>query len=310
MSNSATIHPLPPRPQPEESKTPLQIAAPAPPAPVRKQWTYRADLKWIFGIPFTVLLGMMLVVLALFMFTSAGSAQETIAAMNAPLVSEPMLQDGKARVTAPVLFAFLDSQDFARQVYEDHSLLDQQILAIPGAVQPGADGESVGGGDENGQLTEEDNPGRGLQSLMNLYSLPLSVLSGGTHAGLGSVLTVLLILLVATGIPFIAFSRRMGRFVSAGVSLAVASWPALFVVTLFHSGLADMLAEQRSGGVAEGAGDDVGRRVIVDVISPFAENSLGQAGSVYRFFALLSLACFLTAGVGVLIRRYRQRAAA
>lgn len=77
-----------------------------------RETRWRVDLKWVFGIPFTVLLMLMLVCLSLFQMTGREKAVETLTAMNQPVLAEQEFQE-KLNAGAPVLAAFIQSPGFA-----------------------------------------------------------------------------------------------------------------------------------------------------------------------------------------------------
>lgn len=268
---------------------------------------WRSDLKWVFGIPFTISLAAFLLVLTFFQFTSDGEAQRTINAMNQPVLAQPQLMRDLS-LAAPDLSSFLTSPDFAAQAYNNPSLLKQKIDAIPdslGSSQTAAAG--AGGGESQtaagagiGVSRTGDSQGSGIKAALGVYSLPVAATSGGVHRVLRVFLFLLLGALVLFGAPFICFSRGLGRLVSAGVSFAVASWVPLFWFMAWNRGLSGWISQAPAA-----SGDQ--RQLLSDAMRPWVGNFLGEALSVYRLASFLALVLLVAAGVAALALRDQRR---
>lgn len=258
----------------------------------------RTDLKWVFGLPFTLWLALFLTALSLFLVTGRDNATGTIAAMQQQILAEPQLI-GDLPVKAPDLYAFLASPGFADAVYENPGLMQEKIDAIPDyppgpQVSPEAQDEEAGAG--------RGSPGAGLRQTLGLYSAPVKLLGNNIHATAGAFLTVLLALLLVTGIPYLLLSRRLGRLVSLGTSTAVASLPVLGLLLLFDARVAAWMTESR-----QATGEEEGKRMIASVMEPFVEGVLGTALSTYRLFALVAILSFAAAAGGCALRQARKR---
>ncbi len=268
---------------------------------------WRSDLKWVFGISFTISLAAFLLVLAFFQFTSGGEAQRTINAMNQPVLAQPQLMRDLS-LAAPDLSSFLTSPDFAAQVYNNPSLLKQKIDAIPDSLGPSQTAAADASGGESqtaaaagiGASQTGDSLGSGVKAALGVYSLPVAATNGVVHRVLKVFLFLLLAALVIFGAPFIYFSRGVGRLVSAGVSFAVASWAPLLWFIAWNRGLSGWISQAPAA-----AGDQ--RQLISDVMRPWVGNFLGEALSVYRLAAFLALALLVAAGVATLAFREQRR---
>lgn len=258
----------------------------------------RTDLKWIFGLPFTLWLGLFLAALSLFLATGRENATETIAAMQERILAQPQLTGDLPR-TAPDFYAFLASPEFATAVYENPGLMQEKINAIPDyppgeQVRPEAQDEESAAG--------RGSPGAGLRQTLGFYSTPVKLLNDGVHTTSGAIITVLLVLLLTTGIPYLLLSRRLGRLVSAGMSTAIVSWPTLGLLALLDTRIAAWLAQSR-----QASGEEEGKRIIADIMQPFVDGVLGTALSTYRLFALMAVLSFAAAASGLIYRRVRGR---
>lgn len=253
----------------------------------RKHW--RVDLKWLFGIPCTIVLALTLAVLAMFVATDRGRAEQTVAAANRIVLAQEF--QGDARLHAPQLYAFLDSPDFAQTVYDNPDTLTAQVNAVPNDAsmpQAGDGGISAGSAGASGQAGQA----QGIKTMFGLYGVPLSILNADVHQALGGVLIVLLLVLAALAVPFVIFSHRIGKLVSIGVSLAVASWaPFLFL----------KLASSRANGWAAGSGvTDDGEMALRQIMQPLFDGMFSPAMSVYRVGVFLSLALLAGTALGKL----------
>lgn len=249
---------------------------------------WRVDLKWVFGIPFTIVLGLTLVVVAFFSVTSRDNSVDTIAAMQKTLLSRPELV-AEINAGAPQLAALINSPDFARLVYEDPAVLDSAIAAIPDASQVAAVAEAQGGPAD--AASEVGN----MKAAVQTYSLPVRFLNAGVHEGLGAVITVQLLFLLLTGIPFLLLSRRTGRLVSPGVSLALASWLPLLVLSFTHQGVLRNIDETQAS--LGGGEESVVTQAAIDAVRPFVDGAFGPAIATYQLFAFISIGLLTVAGL-------------
>jgi hypothetical protein len=261
---------------------------------------WRVDLKWVFGIPFTALLMFTLVFVSLYQMTSRDNAVETLTAMNQPVLAQQEFQ-AKLAAAAPVLAAFVQSPGFAGAVYDEPASYDAAIATIPApdsaemveAVPQDADQQAT-----TELAAEQQN---GVRGVMALYSIPLKILNNNTHSIFSGIMMVLIVLLVLTGVPFILLSRRAGKFVSPGISLALASWLPLLILVGAQSGMASWVdARQAETEAADG-------KMLGDVVRPFSDNMFGSALSVYRFVVFVSVGLFLAAAVTYAYIRVRER---
>ncbi len=270
------------------------------------QW--RVDLKWVCGIPFTFFLLLAVAVLAMFQATDREHAEQTIAAANQPLVTRSPFT-AEARTAAPQLMAFLDSPDFARTIYDDPGALEAQIDAVPdpaGMAQPpaGADAQTQpsAGAEVQAQLSEagDSSQVQGMKSLLRFYAAPLQIMSVNVHETLGAMLTVLIVLLALFGIPYIALSRRVGRMVSPGVSLAIASLGPFALVGFIKGAFDNWVA---TGGVSAAANE----QTIREIIQPLGAGLIEPVFSVYRTAVIVSLLLLVVAGLIKLALKLRSR---
>lgn len=261
---------------------------------------WRVDLKWVFGIPFTALLMLSLVFISLFQMTGRDNAVETLASMNQPVMAQQEFQ-AKLGTAAPVLAAFVQSPGFAAAVYDDPASYDAAIATIPEpdsavlveAVPQDADQQAAA------ELAAEQQ--NGVRGVMALYSIPLKVLNSNAHSVFSGIMMVLVILMVLTGVPFILFSRRAGRFVSPGISLALASWLPLLILGVVQSGMASWVdARQAETEAPDG-------KMLGDIVRPFSDNLFGSALSVYRFVAYASICLFVAAALTYTFIRVREK---
>jgi len=262
-----------------------------------KQW--RVDLKWVFGIPFTGILILTLMVLSLFNATGRSHATATLTAMNRPILAERDLQT-ELDVKAPQVAAFLMSPDFAGTVYDDTDAFDRVASTLPDKVRQLPENLPPEVSPDAAQAAEEEQE-NSLKSAMRTYSTPLKLLSSSAHSKTGGVLMAQVVLLIISGVPFILLSRRAGRLVSAGVSLAIASWLPLLMLWAARSGVANWVDNRQ---ISSESRQD---QVFADVMRPFTEGFFGPAVSVYRSAAILSLLMLLGAGLIAVILRQRSK---
>ncbi|MCL4472796.1 MAG: hypothetical protein M1539_06050 [Actinobacteria bacterium] len=257
--------PLEPHSPPEKTAAPI-----APP----KHW--RIDLKWIFGIPCTIVLSLLLAALALFIATGPGNAQQTLASANKVVLAQEF--QGDAKIFAPQLYAFLQSPDFARTVYDNPDALSAQVNAVP---------------------ETQTGPAQGLKTMFGLYAAPLRILNGGTHQTAGILLGLLLVVFAALAVPFMIFSRRLGKVVGMAVSLSIASWVPFLLLSL-ASGRAN------SWAAAGNTMTDNGEKALRQVMQPLFGGMFDPALSVYRVGVFLSLSMLAGAALCKLFIRLSE----
>jgi hypothetical protein len=275
----------------EEATAP--ITARPPELKPARQW--RVDLKWVFGVPFTLVLAMALAMLAMFQATGREQAQQTIVKANQSIFDQQQfLQD--TRLYAPQLMSFLESPDFARIVYDNPEALEAQVNAIPDDA--GMPPVPTGDNPLAGANVDQNGPANGIKTMFSVYGIPLKVMSGSVHQALGGMLIVWGILLVLLGAAFIGFSRRLGRMVSPGVSLAIASWLPFLILGVVRAA---------TGRWAEAGSTltEESDRAVRAVMSPLLYGMIDPALSVYRMGAFLSVLLLVGAGIGALILRSR-----
>lgn len=252
---------------------------------------WRADFKWIFGIIFTLVLIFALLMLAMFQATGRGSAERTISAMRQAIVSDTALRD-QLSLASPDILTFLESPDFSSRVYDDPAYLQRKIEAIPSGTQP-PPGVPDGAG----------SPQEAVQSaraLLEIYIMPMSFLSAGVHSFFRGVLIALVILAALAAAPFILLSRGLGRAVSAGVSIAVASWGPFLFFRLLKGRTLGWTPEKN------GSGDSFEqRRAIEEGVNQFAQSIVAASLSVYTLFSMLALMLLLAAAAGFLLLKMR-----
>ncbi|MHB8143718.1 MAG: hypothetical protein ACYDGX_08680 [Thermoleophilia bacterium] len=281
-TNFARVHTLP-----SAATAPLAPGA----ADEGEGWQWRIDLKWIFAIPFTFFLILSLALFTLFRLTEEQQAEGIIAAMNAPIVAQPQFRNDLS-VGAPELYKFLDSSGFAVSVYQNPDQLQNRIGTIPdnlaaANLPPAAAGSGLGGS------------GSAYRAALGIYSSPMRFLSSGVHIIAGKILAVMIVLLLVTGIPLVIFSRRLGKAVSIGASLAVASWLPYMFLTLVSRGLDGWVTD---GGVQAQTGQ---QRLLKDALRPFFDGVFAEASRVYRYFSVGALLFLAVAAIAYLILKLR-----
>lgn len=288
------LHPVPERAT-EEIGTilkPVPVAVPAPtapmvttsPPPARHTSGFRVDMKWLCGIPFTFFLLVALIVLSVFQATGREQAISTLNAMNQQLVTEIKSQQGLGP-GGQQLQAFLTQPGFAQTVYDDPASLETAVATFQ----------------DSSPIIEED-PAAGIKSMLSGYVTTAKFLSAGSHESLGAAITVLAVLLLITGIPYILLSRRAGKVLSPAVSLAIASWPILLMLSWVHEGVVARIDSFKSAATSRP------EQVLADTIRPFTEGLFNPALSTYRMFAYASIAMMGVAAVIFGWARWRERA--
>ncbi len=325
MGSGASIHHLPasggvePTPKPKPAPpaiSPVPSSVPATADGVTTDFGtnggdnirhWRIDLKWLFGIPFTVILALTVAVLAMFMATASDNAQQTIAAANEPILAEQQFM-GDTTTVAPGMTNFLQSPDFAQTVYENPSALDAEIDAIPNGpvLPPSPDDGTIANGSVSpdgstfgtGPMGQSEGPAQGTKTMLKFYTIPLKFFSGGVHQALGGILAVLTVLLAALGIPYIIFSRRFGKMISPGISLAIASWGPFLLLVFTRGAFNNWLPD--SGGLVAGQ-----EQLLRQVMKPLASGILDPVYSVYLAAVILSVVLLAAAGIARLATRIR-----
>ncbi len=253
----------------------------------------RVDAKWIFGVLFAVLLFSLIAVLALFRLTAPDQAEQTIAAMNQPILTQPQL-----RADLPLLsqqfFAFISSPGYAHDIYEDPARLREAIGTIPQSP-----GQNAGPGPEAGAGL--GGAGSYLRAALGVYGSAVLVLGSGVHAVAKGILFVLLALLLVTGSALVFFSRGAGRIVSVGSAVAAASWAPLLALILVRGSLQGWLEGMDSGGQS-----DVQKQILADSLRPLAASVLDQAEPVFRFFSFLAVLLLAAAAIVYLAMKLRE----
>ena len=290
-TNFARVHTLP-----SAATAPLAPAA----ADEGEGWQWRIDLKWIFAIPFTFFLILSLALFTLFRLTGEQQAEGIIAAMNAPIVAQPQFRDDLS-VGAPELYKFLDSPGFAAAVYQNPDRLQNRIGTIPdnltaANLPPAAPQTPAGSGSAGSGL---GGSGSAYRAALGIYSSPMWFLSSGVHITVGKILAIMIVLLLVTGIPLVIFSRRLGKAVSIGASLAVASWLPYLFLTLVSRGLDGWVTD----GGAQAQTDQ--QRLLKDALRPFFDGVFAEASTVYRYFSVAALLFLAAAAIAYLILKLR-----
>lgn len=278
----AVLAPVPARVAP--GAIPASPLVSATPRPRGRLGSRRVDLKWVCGIPFTFLLLVALVVLAVFQATGRQQAITTLDAMNQQLVTEVKNQQGLGP-GGQQLTAFLTQPGFAEKVYEDPGSLETEVTRFR----------------DSSPVLEED-PAAGIKSMLSGYASSAKFLSASTHESLGAVITVLLVLLVITGVPFILLSRRAGKVLSPAVSLAIASWPVLLLLSWVQGSVSARISDFKAAATSRP------EQVLADTLKPFADGVFSPAMSTYRTFAYASVAMMAGAALIFGFCRLRERA--
>jgi len=288
------LHPVPDH-ETEESglmltPVPVPVSAPATPLVTTSPQTtrgtsgFRVDMKWLCGIPFTFFLIIGLVVLAVFLATGREQAISTIDAMNQQLVTEIKLLPGLG-LGGQQLQEFLNQPGFAETVYDDPASLEAVVATF-----------------QDSSPALEEDPAAGIKSMLSGYASTARFLSAGSHEKLGAGITILGVMLLITGIPFILLSRRAGKVLSPAISLAVASWPVLLMLSWMHDGVIARIDSFKSEATSRP------EQVLADTIRPFTDGLFNPAMSTYRTFAYASAAMMGVAAAIFGIARWRERA--
>jgi len=236
---------------------------------------WRVDLKWVFAIPFTIMLVMTLVVLTMFQATGKSNAESTISASMQPLLSDPQFRAELSQMDPEVLL-WLESPAFASAVYEDPDEFKNRIDSLP--ESPGGEGE-------------------GLVGVLSFLSGPISLFSSPVHTGFVGVLIGFSILSLIFGSLTVTFSRRLGRLVTPGICLALASWLTLPVVYGLREAVSSSISSDSDGPEEQ---------ILTDSLAAMAEGVLDQAVSVYGLFAFISILLLIGAGIAALVMRLRD----
>lgn len=275
--------------------------------PAVKQW--RVDLKWVFGIPFSLILFSTLVVFSLFQVSGRDNATGALAAMNREVLAEPGRLE-ELNQGAPQLVTLLQDPQFSAKIYEDPAVLDEALQnAQANANRAELENIPADAPPEAAQAYLEENPvqpnGAQANGGMGALGLPIKMVAGPFHSTMGIVLTVQVVLLLLTGIPYLVLSRRLGRLVSPAVSLALASWLPLLILASV-SGAASSWIDGKRMAVGSGEQEQLDR-LMAGLAGPWLDNFFGGALSVYRFCAYAAALLLLLAGVAKIILRIRER---
>ncbi|RJQ42686.1 MAG: hypothetical protein C4534_09755 [Gaiellales bacterium] len=243
----------------------------------RRHW--RVDSKWLFGIPATFFLALVFALTAMLMVSGREQGQGLIAGASEQLLIDPNFRQDMQQF-APNLLARMDSPDFDAYLYENPDAISREVEAVTAPAQPLPEGAEA----------PDSRQGAGaVQGTLSIYSLLVNLVAKPVHDGVGPLLTVALVLLLATGIPFMVLSYRMGRLVSAGVACALASLPALILLKLLSAGIA---AKQPEGGVEPGS------EAVISMIKGFSGESIAALSHYYVIYTLVAASLFAAAGVG------------
>ena len=245
-----------------------------------EQW--RIDLKWIFGIPATVILILTLAAFAWLRVSDEEAASQVIANMRLQMLDDARFHRELALVD-PQMLKLLASEDLEAAIYEDPEMMQAAIDAIPDSPE----GDPLAGQVEY------------VRSSLEIFRTLSGTIGKNEHIQARSALIVLVLMLMLFGVPYVIFSRRLGRIVSPAVSLALASWLPLLGILFFRGSLADWMAE-RPGIVEEYQTD-----FVTGMVDTFAGGLADVALPTYRFFSLLALIMMGFGLLGLLIVWWR-----
>jgi hypothetical protein len=243
---------------------------------------WRIDLKWIFGIPATVILILTLAAFVLFRVSDEETATAIIEATRDQVMDSRSFSDELGQLDPEVL-SLLESDTFVSLIYEDPAVLDEAIDAIP--------------------EFEEDDPRASrfdyVRTTLNIFDTMTEVIDKDMHLRMRSALIILLLLLALFGIPYVIFSRRLGKIVSVAVSLALASWIPFLTLLYLRGNLSDWIAE------SAGAAEAYQTQVILGMADTFSRELIDNALPAYRFFSLAALILLGFGLIGLLVVWWR-----
>jgi hypothetical protein len=245
-----------------------------------EQW--RIDLKWIFGIPATIVLILTLAVFVLFQVSGEEVAENMIDSTRQQIIGDARFQEELAQVD-PELLSLLESDEFAALLYEDPEMFQSLVDAIPEVA--------------------EDDPRAGqfdyVKTSLGIYSSLGGTVGKSEHIQARSALIALLLLLALFGIPYVIFSRRLGKIVSVAISLALASWIPLFILMYLRGGLSDWIADRAD------VDGDYQVQFLLNMVDSFAHEFVDAAMPVYRYFSIAALILLGIGGLGLLVVWWR-----
>lgn len=233
----------------------------------------RATGKWICGILFCLVFFAFLVVATLYQSSGRVSAEQTISAMNRPVLGDAEIM-GALYLHAPDLAALLESPDFAATVYRDPEALTAAVDAIDGDASEDA-----------GSVREQ----------LGLYSFLVKLPSSATRDSLLPALGILASLLVLFGAGIVALGRGLGRLTGIGACLAAVSWPLYGLLRFVQP--AALLGSY--GGSTDGAVS------YIEVARPLVVSLHEEALTVSSLFAFLALLLFVGAAIAFAARSLR-----
>ncbi|RJQ43044.1 MAG: hypothetical protein C4534_08965 [Gaiellales bacterium] len=245
-----------------------------------EQW--RIDLKWIFGIPATIVLILTLAAFTLFRVSGEEAAGTVVEDTRRQIVEDARFRRELSLVD-PALLELIDGEEFTAALYEDPEILRSMIDAIP-AVQEGDP--------RAGEVAY-------VREALGIFSGLTGVIGKSQHIQARSALIALTLLLTLFGVPYIIFSRRLGRIVSPAVSLALASWLPLLGLFLLRNNLSGWLAGRP--GIVE----DYQKNLVLGMVDAYAGGLVDAAMPVYRFCSLAALIMIGFGFLGLLIVWWR-----
>ncbi|MHB0915587.1 MAG: hypothetical protein ACYC5A_02490 [Thermoleophilia bacterium] len=245
-----------------------------------EQW--RIDLKWIFGLPATVILILTLAALVLFRVSGEQVAEGLIEDTRVKIVSDSRFRRELSQVD-PTLLTLLDSKELDRSLYEDPEMFQSLVDAIPRPEE----------GDPRADQVEY------IRSSLDIYSSLAGVIGKSQHVQARSALIGLLMLLVLFGVPYLIFSRRLGKIVSTAISLGLASWLPLLGLMFLRGNLSDWISDR------PGITQDYQTSFVLGMVDSFANGLVDAAMPTYRFFSLVALILLGFGALGLLLVWWR-----
>lgn len=190
----------------------------------------RKDLKWIFGIAFTV-------VLMAFLFVY--SVKQSITPQNTRKVVnvfvEGFLGDLVTKNYGELQSWAQNNPDQTFQVPEfpfQINLTGRQIQVMSQEQVKSEFSQQI-----TDQAIEKGLPKQFQEGFGGIINSMLVLSRPQTTQNLERIYTILLITLIVSGIPYLIFSIGFGKITSLGTSLVIASAPGFFFFTLFTSKL-------------------------------------------------------------------------
>lgn len=240
------------------------------------------DLKWIFGIPATIILTLTIAAFVLFRISGEAPSEEIIESTRQQIIADESFREEVAAVD-PRLLELLESDELAATLYEDPALLQSAVDEVPEV-------------DEDDPLAQEREY---VTTALSIYASLSGTVGENERVEARSALIILLLLLALFGIPYIIFSRRIGKLVSVAVSFAIASWIPLLMLVYLRGGLSDLIVDRIE---VEG---DARTGFIAGLVDAYADKLVDAAMPVYRFFAIMALVLLGFALLGLLVVWWR-----